>query len=72
MEIIIWIFTIFSNNVIGYANDLSFRGDKKKKPCKWLKYTFDLKLYYILIAKILPRIFAYLLIHEITIKTSFY
>lgn len=31
MEIIIWIFTIFSNNVIGYANDLSFRGDKKKK-----------------------------------------
>lgn len=50
----------------------ALEGTKKKKPCKWLKYTFDLKLYYILIAKILPRIFAYLLIHEITIKTSFY
>lgn len=50
IEIIMWILTIFSDNIIDYIDDLRFSGRKSNPE---MGKVFLLKLYYILIAKIL-------------------
>lgn len=58
-------FNNFPNNIIGYA-DMSFSGEEKM-----VKVHVPFKSY-ILIAKILSRIFAYLLIHELLYHLFFF